>query len=325
MSTTTTFLALTKPDPGEAGWGPMLNTNLDDLDALFAAGPVLLVAKGGTGLATLTANRIPYGNGTSAFQSSTGLTFDGTTFKTLAAHFLGSAGAPAGQVYIKSAAAGTIGLVVDTAASPSVNAQEWRLNGAKYLAVNLSTSAFQVILHQQNLGNDVPGPALFIQRNTSAGAVGPAAGALSLSQADVTARYFWADATGKLRINTAAPTGSSGAPTVSDTAGAVVGDQTSWYEFKDVLGPTRISPAEALAAVVATPIFDFRYKESSYLDADNQPAVFTGIVGFDRRDPFLKNVGRQQIPALNEVSLFGHLVLSIQALHGRITALEGKS
>lgn len=34
---------------------------------------------GGTGLTTLIVNRIPYGNGTSAFQSSGNLTFDGTT------------------------------------------------------------------------------------------------------------------------------------------------------------------------------------------------------------------------------------------------------
>jgi hypothetical protein len=42
----------------------------------------LTVANGGTGLATLTANRIPYGNGTSALQSSANLTFDGTTLTT---------------------------------------------------------------------------------------------------------------------------------------------------------------------------------------------------------------------------------------------------
>jgi hypothetical protein len=40
----------------------------------------LPVANGGTGLATLTANRIPYGNGTSAFQSSANLTYDGSIF-----------------------------------------------------------------------------------------------------------------------------------------------------------------------------------------------------------------------------------------------------
>ena len=41
---------------------------------------ILSVARGGTGLATLTANRIPYGNGTVAFQSSANLTYDGSVF-----------------------------------------------------------------------------------------------------------------------------------------------------------------------------------------------------------------------------------------------------
>jgi hypothetical protein len=40
----------------------------------------LPVAQGGTGLTTLTANRIPYGNGTAAFQSSANLTYDGSVF-----------------------------------------------------------------------------------------------------------------------------------------------------------------------------------------------------------------------------------------------------
>ena len=40
----------------------------------------LPVARGGTGLATLTVNQIPYGNGTSAFQSSANLTYDGSIF-----------------------------------------------------------------------------------------------------------------------------------------------------------------------------------------------------------------------------------------------------
>lgn len=41
---------------------------------------ILSVARGGTGLATLTANRIPYGNGAAAFQSSANLTYDGSVF-----------------------------------------------------------------------------------------------------------------------------------------------------------------------------------------------------------------------------------------------------
>ena len=39
----------------------------------------LPVARGGTGLTSLTANRIPYGNGSGALQSGAGLMFDGAT------------------------------------------------------------------------------------------------------------------------------------------------------------------------------------------------------------------------------------------------------
>jgi len=46
--------------------------------ALTYSGTALPVANGGTGLTTLTAGYIPYGNGTSAFSSGTGLTFNGT-------------------------------------------------------------------------------------------------------------------------------------------------------------------------------------------------------------------------------------------------------
>ena len=42
-------------------------------------GSVIGVSYGGTGLSSVTANRIPYGNGTSALQTSANLTFDGST------------------------------------------------------------------------------------------------------------------------------------------------------------------------------------------------------------------------------------------------------
>jgi hypothetical protein len=56
-----------------------ISRNLSILADGVSSTGVLNVDSGGTGLTTLTANYIPYGNGTSSLSSSANLTFDGTT------------------------------------------------------------------------------------------------------------------------------------------------------------------------------------------------------------------------------------------------------
>lgn len=217
------------------------------------------------------------------------------------------------QLTVKAGSTSTVALVVDTAASASAKAQEWRYNGTQAAYVTAKSNESGISLTQRNLGNNVRGPYLVAYANSNAGAEGPAAGCLQLRQASNVDRMIWPDAAGNLRINTAAPTGSSGSPTISDTAGTVVGTQTSTLASKNILGDG-VSPADALATILATPVKRFKYKSDAYNGSE-----FHGIIA-DYSPEFAMDDGR----VFNPVSAFGFTVQAVKALTERITALEAK-
>jgi hypothetical protein len=83
--TNTTNLLLVKPEVGASSdtWGTKLNTDFDDIDALFNSLPALLIASGGTGATDAPTARTNLGCGDIATQNAeavviTGGTIDGT-------------------------------------------------------------------------------------------------------------------------------------------------------------------------------------------------------------------------------------------------------
>jgi hypothetical protein len=83
--------------------------------AITLAG-TLGVASGGTGLTSLTASYIPYGNGTGAFQSSSNLQFNGTTLTANTLNLTNALGVAYGGTGLTSLTAGRIPFGAGTSA-----------------------------------------------------------------------------------------------------------------------------------------------------------------------------------------------------------------
>lgn len=98
------------------------------------------VAYGGTGATTFTAGRILFGNGTSAINTNASLFWDNTNSR------LGiNQATPGAMVQIDSSAAGTKGLIVKAASTPTANLTEWQNSAGTNLAYMDSAGNFYAV------------------------------------------------------------------------------------------------------------------------------------------------------------------------------------
>lgn len=193
-----------------------------------------------------------------------------------------------------------------------------------YSGNGLTTFTNATLSNSINMSNIVGAPAITMPSGTfgAGGVTGSsvqlgyntsgsgAAGYVGMYQKNGTFDVVWPDATGVLRIGTAAPTANG---VTSDTSGTIVGTQTSTRETKRLLGHD-LAPADALAVLLRTPVHRFQYRSGAY-----QGTVFHGIVA-DESPAFVMDAGR----SFNPISAFGYSALSIQALQREIDELRAE-
>ena len=226
-----------------------------------------------------------------------------------------------GLVHIVSSGTSTRAVVVEMPASASVAAQQWHYDGTEAANITVQATQTSFTLQARNFGNNVQGGVFSIQRNSSAGAEGGAAGALGLQEGDGSGtRWVWADLTGDLRINTSAPTGVSGSPTVSDLAGIEVGAQTSWHELKQDIKKF-VDYQSSLDEIVNTPLYSYGFKNRHY---ESAYVIFEEDANGNSWFSYNDDLSMQQVPSLKLREIIGTHSGAIKALNERIIQLEKK-
>lgn len=227
-----------------------------------------------------------------------------------------------GHVLIDTPNTSALGLEIDMQPSTTAEATRIRYNGTNAFRFFALSNQTLFTLDARNLGNNVAGPSFVVNRNTNAGAEGPAPGSLNLVRANGGSAVLFFDNSAVLRVHSAIPTGSTGSPTVNITAGTAVGDQTSHAAYKRIIGPP-VSGAQALANIVAA---SQQVREFEYLDG-RYGHTFSGLVidgdtlhRYGKDPDEAHPAGR----ALSEINLFGDLMLAVAELSQQLDDMKAR-
>ncbi len=215
----------------------------------------------------------------------------------------------AGQT-INSGADGVL-LAIDAVAGATTRTIDLKYNGAlrAYMQFTASLSLWRLSAFDNGSG---VGPLSVVYHNNNAST--PAAGALGLAMSTGALRYLWADPAGLLRIHTAQPTNAT------DTAGSVIGDQTSALAAKTVLESlSGLDDVWERIQAGAEAVKRFVYKSGAYNNQEFEGVVidYAPAYGKDRDEEF--PAGK----ALNDVNILGDLLRAVTNLAARVVALEG--
>jgi hypothetical protein len=192
--------------------------------------------------------------------------------------------------------------VVDTPASTTSESISLRYNGSE--RVRFLNWATLNAIYLTSFDNGTGAGSFFYAQKNSNGST-PAAGFVYLDGLS-NSYSIWPDTSGNLRI-----LAGSFPINASDTAGTVIGTQTSTLASKILLGGD-LTPGEALRTILQTPVKHFKYKSGAYNHSE-----FQGIVA-DYSPEFAMDEGRVFSP----VSAFGYMIQAVKALTERIQQLE---
>lgn len=110
-----------------------------------------------------------------------------------------------------------VALTLDMPVSTTAYAAEFQYNGVTRFRFVAQPASTGISITENDLGNNVAGPYVRINRNSNG--TNPTPGFLILHDKGGTDRYLWVDTTGDLRIHTSIPLNA-------DTVGTVVGTQS---------------------------------------------------------------------------------------------------